>query len=68
MMKVLSTQGDSIDSICWRYYGNSDMVVTVLQTNPHLAKFDAILPIGTPIDLPDINTQNRQRKSIQLWD
>ncbi len=68
--QILSIQGDSVDSICWRYYGYSSGVVEqVLQANPHLARFDIILPIGTPIGLPNIDaTPSKQKVSVQLWD
>ena len=66
-MQIINIQNDSIDSICWRHYGNSDMVEAVLQANPHLAKFGVILPIGTPVHLPDKVAQSKQKTSIQLW-
>lgn len=70
MTQILSIQGDSVDSICWRYYGRSSGVVEqVLQANPHLARLDIILPIGTKISLPTIDTtQSKQKVSVQLWD
>ncbi len=69
MTQVISIQGDSVDSVCWRYYGRSSGVVEqVLQANPHLAQLDIILPIGTPINLPIIDTPTKQKVSVQLWD
>ncbi|MBF7683869.1 tail protein X [Acinetobacter sp. B5B] len=66
---VKSIQNDSIDSICWRYYGRSSGVVEmVLQANPKLAVFDAILPMGTDVLLPDISTPQKTVTTINLWD
>ncbi|MGQ9372750.1 tail protein X [Acinetobacter tandoii] len=39
MKKVKSVQGDTIDLICWRYYGRTAGVTeTVLEYNPDLAE------------------------------
>lgn len=69
MQQVISLQNDSIDSICWRYYGRSlGVVELVLQANPQLAQFDAILPMGTTVNLPHIDSPKQQKNSIQLWE
>lgn len=66
---VKSIQNDSIDSICWRYYGRSSGIVEiVLQANPQLAFFDAILPIATDVLLPDIASPQKTETTINLWD
>lgn len=67
--KIISIQGDTIDSICWRYYGYSTGVVElVLNANPQLAQYDVLLPIGTIVYLPIVHTVTQQKKSIQLWE
>lgn len=64
---IYSIQNDSLDSISYRYYGQS-VVELILAANPHLAQYGAILPIGTPVVLPELITQNEKRKqTIQLW-
>lgn len=69
MTKIKSIQGDSIDSICWRYYGRSlGMVERVLQANPQLSQYDAILPMGTTVYLPHIETATQHKPTIQLWE
>lgn len=66
---ITAIQNDTIDSICWRYYGRSSGVVEkVLDENPQLAEIGVILPIGTEVILPDIETPQQTKKSIQLWD
>ncbi|WP_038342998.1 tail protein X [Acinetobacter sp. A47] len=69
-MRVTQTiQHDTIDSICWRIYGRSSGVVEkVLEANPQLADFGVILPIGTEINLPDLDTPQQTKQTIQLWD
>ncbi|MCF9034722.1 tail protein X [Acinetobacter nectaris] len=69
MKTVKSIQNDTIDSICWRYYGRSSGVVEmVLQANPQLAELDPILPIATDVVLPDISTPQKTETTINLWD
>lgn len=67
-MQVISRQGDSIDSICWRHYGRTQgMVEQVLLANQDLSYLEPILPIGTLIELPEAVPQPQQQM-IQLWD
>jgi phage tail protein X len=69
MKKVKSVQGDTIDLICWRYYGRTAGVTeTVLEHNPALAEQGPILTLGTEVVLPDIPTQQQTTKTINLWD
>lgn len=64
--KIFAIQNDTIDAICWRYYGRSSGVVEkVLEANPEL---EVILDIGTPVILPDIETPQQTKQTIQLWD
>lgn len=66
---VKSIQNDTIDSICWRYYGRSSGVVeAVLDANPHLADIGVILPIATNVLLPDLSTPQKTETTINLWD
>ncbi|KAA8734922.1 phage tail protein [Acinetobacter qingfengensis] len=66
---ITAIQNDTIDSICWRYYGRSAGVVEkVLEANPKLADIGVILPIGTEVILPDIDTPQQTKQTIQLWD
>ena len=69
-MKVIAQQGDTLDLICWRYYGqsNSGVVESVLLLNPALAEFGAILPHGTIVTLPDAAATAVDTKMVNLWD
>lgn len=67
-MKVYAMQGDTIDALCARYYGRTEGVVeTVLQANPGLSELGVILPHGTEIDLPDVET-SPTAETLNLWD
>lgn len=64
--QIFAIQNDTIDAICWRYYGRSSGVVEkVLEANSELG---VILDIGTPVILPDIDTPQQTKQTIQLWD
>lgn len=66
---IKSIQNDTIDSICWRYYGRSVGVVEqVLSANPQLDELGVILPIGTDVLLPDLDSPQNTQPSINLWD
>lgn len=69
MKKVYAIQNDTVDTICWRNYGRSSGVVeAVLQANPEISDHRPFLPMGTPIELPDMSIQQTITQSIQLWD
>ncbi|WP_145500228.1 tail protein X [Yersinia bercovieri] len=62
-MRVYALQGDTLDALCWRYYGRTQEVVEqVYDANP-----GAILPHGYPVQLPDM-APAAQRETVQLWD
>lgn len=66
---IKSIQNDTIDSICWRYYGRSTGVVEqVLSANPQLDELGVILPIGTDVLLPDLDSPQNIQQNINLWD
>ncbi|AKG08088.1 tail protein X [Moraxella bovoculi] len=62
---IRSIQGDSLDSISYRYYGKS-VVESLLSANPHLSN-DVILPIGTVVVLPTLVQPTQSKQTIQLW-
>lgn len=69
MKVVKSVQGDTVDLICWRYYGRTAGVVEqVLAANHGLAELGPELPMGTLIELPDRPAQAANKKVVQLWD
>jgi len=68
-MRVIAHQGDTVDALCWRHYGRTAGVTeAVLAANPGLADFGAILPHGTPVDLPDLTPTPPPARMVKLWD
>ena len=68
MEYYLSKQGETIDLICWQYYGfQKGAVEKVLAANPIFRLLDEVLPIGTVVRLPRIE-QPQEDKTIRLWD
>lgn len=59
--------GDVLDAICWRYYGDTELVVTVLESNPGLCEQGQTYPAGIVIILPDRPAPAVQQ-SVSLWD
>lgn len=65
---VIAEQGDTVDAICWRHYRQTGGVTEqVLQINQNLAALGPVLPMGTPITLPNIPVQ-ATKNTIKLWD
>lgn len=68
-MKIVARQGDTVDAICWRYYGRKDGTVeTVLEVNEGLADLGAVLPSGTVVELPDFDKVQSSSTLLQLFD
>lgn len=68
-MRVTAHQGDTVDLICHRHLGRTDLVEAVLEANPGIAALGPVLPMGTPLDLPDaIATTAPSKNIIRLWD
>jgi phage tail protein X len=66
---VIAAQGDTVDSLCWHYYGRTAGVTeAVLEANPGLADLGPIIPRGTTVILPDAAPQPEQRQVVNLWD
>ncbi|MCQ9569813.1 tail protein X [Enterobacter cloacae] len=67
-MKIYAMQGDTLDAICARYYGRTAGVVEpVLKANPGLAEYGVVLPHGTAVDMPGVDSAPR-KESVNLWD
>lgn len=66
---VTSAQGDIIDLLCRRQYGDeSGYVEKVLDANPGLAALGPILPTGTVVTLPDVRAAEPAVPVVTLWD
>ncbi|MCS7700325.1 tail protein X [Pseudomonas aeruginosa] len=69
MAIVIANQGDTVDAICWRYYGRTAGVTeAVLDANPGLADLGPVILHGTAVTLPDAAPQAEQRQVVNLWD
>jgi phage tail protein X len=67
MARYRTSEGDTVDYICWRHYGRTaETVEAVLAANPGLAARPAILPAGVEIELPVIPEPERQTLP-RLW-
>ena len=67
-MKYLTQQNDMLDAICHKYYkGNISTLDVVLAANSGIAKHGALLPAGLIIELPAIQTEEKDQR-ITLWD
>lgn len=67
-MIVTAQQGDTVDLICHRHLGRTAGVVElVLETNPGLAALGPVLPMGTPVILPDTTPAATRTNLVQLW-
>ena len=67
-MKYLTQQNDMLDAICHHFYQDQiDTLDVVLAANPNLAKHGPLLPAGLEIELPEIQTEQKDRR-LTLWD
>lgn len=67
-MTVYALQGDTVDAICWRFYGQTTgHVERVLKENPGLADLGAVLSAGTVIVLSETPLLPAT-PLVQLWD
>ncbi|KVU21721.1 tail protein X [Burkholderia ubonensis] len=68
-MKVAALQGETLDALCWRYYGSTaGTVEAVLEENPDLAELGVVLPMGTVVEMPELNTIEQTKPLLQLFD
>ena len=68
-MKYRSKEGDVLDAICARHYGDTPhRVEDVIAANPGLAAFGPVLPSGLIVKLPEVEDTARERPVIRLWD
>lgn len=68
-MQVRANQGDTVDSLCWRFYGSTKgMNEMVFEANPGIAALGPILPVGHVVEMPDKPAQVNNKQIVQLWD
>lgn len=69
MTEYRTRQGDTLDYICWRHYGQqSGAVEAVLLANPGLADAGPVLALDTLIVLPELAKPASELQPIRLWD
>ena len=62
-------QGETVDLACQAFYGRTaDVTEAVLAANPGLAAVGVILPMGTQITMPAIDTRPKARALIKLYE
>jgi phage tail protein X len=68
--KYRTSDGDTIDSICFKFYGATNgPVEAVYEANRGIEDYPAILPAGIEIQLPEITVaKTSDLKPIRLWD
>ncbi|CNL62614.1 tail protein X [Yersinia aldovae] len=67
-MRILAQQYDTVDALCWRYYGRTEGVTEkVLAANPGLADIGPVLPHGYPVEMPEVSAA-ATTQTVQLWD
>jgi len=65
---VRTIQNDTVDALCWRFYGRTAGVTeAVLEANPGLADHGPVLPQGLVVNMPEAQTTAPQRQMVQLW-
>jgi phage tail protein X len=71
-MRVMAMQGDTLDKLCWRTYGENMLGTSVLEQalalNHGLADLGEVLPLGTQVTLPVLPSAATQTATIQLWE
>ena len=69
MAQYLTKAGDTLDEIAYRYYGhtNNKVVERILEVNFGISQYEALLPAGVLIELPEVKQSTETRK-VKLWD
>ena len=60
--------GDVLDAVAARVYGDEYAVLEVLAANPALAGRAPHLTAGTLVGLPPTTPRPRERPTVQIWD
>ncbi|AYN26399.1 phage tail protein [Buttiauxella sp. 3AFRM03] len=53
----ITRDGDILDEICWRFYGDSKNLIAVFNANPGLAEWGNYYEAGIEIKLPVITDE-----------
>ncbi len=67
--RYITKQGETVDFACSRHYGRTaEVTEQVLAFNPGLAGLGPILPMGTIIMMPFIESRKTAAELVALWD
>ncbi len=65
----ITKSGQTVDLVCQDFYGRTrDVTEAVLDANPGIAALGPVLPIGTVLVMPDIDTRPASRELVKLWE
>ncbi|WP_432786962.1 hypothetical protein AAEX37_01024 [Oligella sp. MSHR50489EDL] len=68
-MIVIAQADDTVDAICWRYFGQTvNLVEKVYELNYRLSRQGPFLKAGTRIKLPTDIESAAIKKGFDLWD
>lgn len=68
VQQIRTTQGETVDALCWRYYGRTQGAVeAVLLANPGLASHGLLLPQGLLVLMPELPAP-APKPMTTLWD
>ena len=69
MAQYLTKEGDMLDEIAYRYYGNTNnkVVENIIEANFGITDHPSILPAGILIELPEVK-QSTEKQKVKLWD
>ena len=69
MAQYLTKEGDMLDEIAYRYYGNTSNLVVenIINANFGISDYEPILPAGILIELPEMK-QTIEKRKVKLWD
>lgn len=67
-MKYRTKDGDVLDLICHKHYGDAAYSVEeVYAANPGLAQHGPVLPAGLIVDLPPAKEARPEAATVRLW-
>lgn len=69
MSTAIAQQGETLDALAWRIYGQqtSQLLPQLIDINPNLLPH-AVLPQHQVVRLPDQPVERMQRPTLKLWD
>lgn len=65
---VVTEEGDTVDLLAWRAYGDERHARDVWRANPGLAARGAVLPAGVTVRLPAREDLDAPSPYPDLWD